>query len=163
MVSDAILGALVGGGAAVAGSYVQAWFNRQNTRDSIRAQHDRKRVEHLLQKESEVLFDCLERMQTAHNYVLMHADDDPVTFDTAEFRRITADASATYQRAFPFVTETTQQSLGALVDQYRRLVASVGRGDGEFDDEAYDEVYRDASTKLYAEIRKPLADLQFEV
>lgn len=45
MVSDAILGALVGGGAAVAGSFVQAYFARQNTKDRIRAQNERQQAQ----------------------------------------------------------------------------------------------------------------------
>lgn len=45
MVSEAILGAVVGGGAAVAASFVQAWFNRQNTKDRINAENQRYHAE----------------------------------------------------------------------------------------------------------------------
>lgn len=66
MVSEAILGALVGGGAAVVGSYVQAQVNRQNTRDRIdaerenlkvrqQAETERRRGEYYLQKKVEAL------------------------------------------------------------------------------------------------------------
>lgn len=45
MVSDVVLGAIVGGGAAVAGSLVQAYFNRKNTRDLIEAQKEQQQAQ----------------------------------------------------------------------------------------------------------------------
>lgn len=41
MVSEGILGAMVGGTAAILASLVQAWFNRRNTEDRIEAENQR--------------------------------------------------------------------------------------------------------------------------
>ena len=69
MVSQAILGAIVGGGAAILGSFIQAWFNRQNTKDRIEAQNNREqakfyvdqKVESLIELH-EVLVECRDRI-----------------------------------------------------------------------------------------------------
>lgn len=55
MVSEGIIGALVGGGFAVAGSAITGWINRQNTQDRIKADNERRRGEYYLQKKVEAL------------------------------------------------------------------------------------------------------------
>lgn len=55
MISEAILGAIVGGGAAVAGSVVQAWFNRQNTKDRIEADKQMQKSQHYVSVKVEAL------------------------------------------------------------------------------------------------------------
>lgn len=70
MVSEAVIGALVGGGAAVAGSYVQAYFGRKNAKDQIDAQNRRREAEMYLSHKAEALKEAFEALHKATDTAL---------------------------------------------------------------------------------------------
>lgn len=78
MVSDVVLGALVGGGAAVAGSFVQAWFARQNIKDQISAENERRRAEHILKRETDALMELYRDTEKCHTIVQDYASTSSV-------------------------------------------------------------------------------------
>lgn len=122
MVSDAILGALVGGGLAVAGSYVQAWFNRKNAQDRIEAENQRHHAEIYAGEKVEALSrlhsNLVECRQTMSKQLGRKADDLTAEEVRGEILPLVESLQVALDRAAIFLDE---DQIDTLSDAYLKV------------------------------------------
>ena len=131
MVSEAVIGALVGGGAAVAGSYVQAYFGRKNAKDQIEAQNRRREAELYLAHKAEALKDAFE---------VLHKASDTV------FQQYTMVSAANNEEEIPNPLKREDLfEMADLISEYRKkmTIASI------YLDEEQQEVLIEANDALF--------------
>lgn len=169
MVSEGVLGALVGATAAVLGSVVQAYFNRQNVKDRIEAEDNRKRAEFILEKEAEVLFELVESIQAMNSKIQKGRSefyDQNGELPDAEremFDELIDDVGNSIQKSQPFVSTRTYSKFNELLDVYIDFISSLVEKDpSQFDNGEYHKVYSQTLLSIQEEMESPLIEFTNE-
>lgn len=183
MVSGAILGAIAGGSAAVVGSLVQAWFNRQNTRDRIEAEKEhlqireqketkRRKGEFYLEKKVEILMDlyrALEESRTEYKRVADKAgyggisdeEYDRVVEQHRQYRSVMDRASAFLseeQREILLGVSNILYDTNGYLDRARNHPDQVDYSEFMISD--FNDVFNTAEEMLKQEMREPIEDIE---
>mgnify|MGYP006268070631 CR=1 FL=1 len=127
MITEGILGALVGGSFAIGGALVQGLISRKNTIDRIEAENDRRVGEYYLKQKVEVLTEyhaqlekIFEELGVYQNQIYM--DEDGITEE--EFHDELTEMFNTYyhtsSRASVFLTENQEDTLSETADVLRK-------------------------------------------
>ena len=128
MISEGILGAIVGGSAAAFGSFVQAWFNRQNTKDRIEAENDRRHADYYLQEKVKALSELHGALEECRQEYL-HALGGPHELDDERFESTILPKFEKYESAVArtsiFLDDKQREVLTDTVDQFKAINSSI--------------------------------------
>jgi hypothetical protein len=168
MVVELIIGAL----AAIGGSLVPAWVNRQNTKDKIRAETERRRGDYFLKQKVEVLMEVHGVLKEARREYKKKGDAAQAGAisqeDYDKIRRIYRKYEDAMDRASVFLSEEQQNALLEVFDKlgklngflYTNIDNQILADHSKFGLSEFNNQFNTAEKMLQEEIKEPVEALE---
>lgn len=180
MVADTVWVALASGGAAVAASGVTAYINRQNTKDRLQVENERRRAEYFLKPKVEALTNLYKEMYNCRHLYQRMADKRSMGLDQTDMNQIDIaymDFQEALDAASPYLSddqlETVEEFRSQLVGANTYFLAINENTESghiptdvpDHDEEQWDrweffEAHEEARDAVKAELAEPIE--QFE-